>query len=503
MKAHLRRCLWLACLLLAACGRSGSPEPTLAASADVNIVGQAAGVSPFISKLTMSLEQYDSVKTISYVITPKPGTFSKPVSVTYDKTWLDRNKVYDSASRRIMVPIFGLYANYRNDVNLTTTFSDGSANAQRIPIQTAAYADAQSMYGSPTIRTARSGAAVPGFDFIQIHNGTSTPLVIDTDGNIRWTATGLANSNSSLFTGDGFFVGNSTTPDLYRLELNGTMVKSALSSKTATNFHHDLARGKVGMLAELDAEADGVKKVESVLAELSPTGEVLKEWDMAIIFRDFMRAGGDDPDGLVRDGADWFHMNSAIYNAADDSLIVSSRENFVVKLDYATGQIKWLFGDTTKNWYVNFPSLRSVALKLTSGNPPIGQHALSILPDGGLLLFNNGTASLNNLPGVPNGATLPYSAPVKYAIDEQARTAAAVWTFEHDPSVVSDICSSVFQAGADSYLVTYSVAEARTKARLMGIDTSGKVAFDFEYPTRLCATAFLAAPIDFGALNLK
>jgi outer membrane lipoprotein-sorting protein len=489
MKTHLRRYLWLACMLLAACGHSGSPETTLADSANVNIIAQAAGVSPFISKLTMGMAQYESVKTISYIITPKPGTLSKPVSVSYDKTWLDRNNVYDSGSR--------------NDVNLTTTFSDGSVNAQRIPIQTAAYAAPQSMYGSPTIRTARSSAVVPGFDFIQIHNGTSTPLVIDTDGNIRWAATGPANSNSTLFTGDGFFVGSHTTPDLYRLELDGTTVKFALSSDTATNFHHDLAQGKVGMLAELDVAADGVTKLESVLAELSPTGQVLKEWDMATIFRDFMRAGGDDPDGMVRDGADWFHMNSAIYNAADDSLLISSRENFVVKLDYATGQIKWLFGDTTKNWYVNFPSLRSVALKLTSGNPPIGQHALSILPDGGLLLFNNGTASLNNLPGAPSGATLPFSAPVKYAIDEQAGTAAAVWTYEHDRSLVSDICSSVFQAGANSYLVTYSTTEAQTKARLMGVDTSGKVAFDFEYPTRQCATAFLASPIDFGALNLK
>jgi outer membrane protein assembly factor BamB len=216
-----------------------------------------------------------------------------------------------------------------------------------------------------------------------------------------------------------------------------------------------------------------------------------------------MRAHGDDPDGLVRPGFDWFHMNSAIYNAADDTLLVSSRENFVVKLDYATGQIKWLLGDPTKHWYVNFPSLRAVALTLTNGNPPIGQHALSILPDGGLLLFNNGTPSLNQLPGLPNGATLPYSAPVKYAIDEQARTAAAVWTYEHDRKLVSDICSSVFQGGPNSYLVNYSVADARTRTRLMGVDADGSVAFDLEYPTSLCATSFLAAPIDFGALHLK
>jgi hypothetical protein len=35
------------------------------------------------------------------------------------------------------------------------------------------------------------------------------------------------------------------------------------------------------------------------------------------------------------------------------------------------------------------------------------------------------------------------------------------------------------------------------------VDTNGKVAFDFEYPTYLCQTVFLARPIDFGAVNLK
>jgi arylsulfate sulfotransferase len=503
MKTPLRRYLWLACLLLAGCGRSGAPPPTLAASAHVSIVDQAAGVSPFIGRLTIGLEHYDSIKTISYIITPKPGTFSRPVSVTYDKAWLDRNNAYDGATRRIALPIFGLYANYRNDVALNATFSDGSSHADRIPIQSAAYTEQAATYASPTIRTARSAAVVPAFDFILVHNSITTPLVIDTDGNIRWAATGLTNSISTVFTGDGFFVGGPTTPDLYRLELNGSLAKSALGSAALANFHHDLARGKVGLLAELDADIDGVIKVESVLAELNPSGQVLKQWDLATIFRDFMRARGDDPDGLVRDGADWFHMNSAIYNAADDSLIVSSRENFVAKLDYATGQIKWLLGDQTKHWYVDYPSLRSVALKLTNGNPPIGQHSLSVQPDGALLLFNNGTPSLTQLPGAPIGATIPYSAPVKYAIDEQAGTAAAIWTYEHDRNLVSDICSSVYQAGANSYLVAYSVAEARTRARVMGLDADGKVAFDFEYPTRVCATAFIASPIDFGALNLK
>jgi hypothetical protein len=35
----------------------------------------------------------------------------------------------------------------------------------------------------------------------------------------------------------------------------------------------------------------------------------------------------------------------------------SSRENFVIAIDYDSGNIKWILGDPTKHWY-EFQSLR-------------------------------------------------------------------------------------------------------------------------------------------------
>jgi hypothetical protein len=214
---------------------------------------------------------------------------------------------------------------------------------------------------------------------MMVQNGIVSPAVLDTDGNLRWVAAGPGNSMSSLFDGDGFFVGSATTAELFRLEFNGAYGARPLASTRYTNFHHDLTPGKTGLLAELDGVEGGIPKVESILAEISRTGEVIKEWDMAAIFRAAMQAGGDGPSNFVRDGIDWFHMNSAIYVAADDSLLISSRENFVVKIDYATGRIKWLLGDTTKYWYVDYPSLRALALELKSGKPPIGQLLVDYL----------------------------------------------------------------------------------------------------------------------------
>ena len=53
-----------------------------------------------------------------------------------------------------------------------------------------------------------------------------------------------------------------------------------------------------------------------------------------------MRDAGDDATAFVLSGVDWFHLNGSVYDARDDSVIVSSRENFLIKLDYRTAQIR-------------------------------------------------------------------------------------------------------------------------------------------------------------------
>jgi arylsulfate sulfotransferase len=505
MNTNLRTYLWLICLFLAGCG-SGSDENTphtLAVTAQVGVAGEAAGATPFLSTLKLRLDHYADLTSVAYSIAPKPGTFSKAVAVTYTRAALERRGAYGSAERQLTLPIAGLYANHRNDVTVIATFSDGSTHQERLTVQTMPYSGAGAVYGAPDIKTARGAAAAPGFDFMLIKNGLTGPVVLDTDGNLRWAGDALRDSYSSMANGQGFFVGSGNTPDLYRLELDGTFTTIPLVTTRFTNFHHELAPGKTGILAELDALENGVRKFESVLAEISPTGEVLKEWDMGAIIRKAMLAHGDDPSNFVREDADWFHMNGAIYNAADDSLLVSSREHFVVKLDYGTGQIKWLLGDPTKHWYVDYPSLRALALRLTSGKAPIGQHTLSVPARDELLLFNNGTASMNQPPGTPAGANRTFSTPSRYRIDEAARTAAEVWSYDRDPGVYSAVCSSAYEASAGHYLVAYSVASGRTRARLLGVDTAGKVAFEFEFPTNFCWTAFSAQPIDMGSLTLQ
>jgi hypothetical protein len=501
----LRNCIVvLACVLAAACNRVGDKDDTQADAAHLAILEQAPGPTPFIVKLTLRLEDFSNVDNISYTIAAKPGTFSKPVAVTYTRARLERSGAWRAADKRLALDVFGLYAGYQNSVTVTARFRDASTGTERVTVVTPAYTGPGAVYNTPQVRTARTAAVAPGFDYMMLQNGLTTPVVLDTDGNLRWAGTAPNNSISSLFSEDAFLVGSPSTPELFRVELDGRYGTRPLASTRYTNFHHDLSRGKTGFLAELDALEGGVVEYESILAEISATGDVIKEWDMAAIFRAAMQAGGDDPSNFVRDGADWFHMNSAIYVAADDSLLISSRENFVVKIDYATGRIKWLLGDTTKHWYVDYPSLRALALELKSGKPPVGQHSLSIAANGELLLFNNGLGSAGQPPGTAPGVTRDFSTPSRYAIDSAARTATETWSYAPTPAIYSDVCSSVYEGNvANHVLITYSVAAMRTLTQLVGVDSAGKVAFDYVYPANGCAVAFNGKSIDFSDLTLK
>jgi len=505
MKTAIPYCMVLfACLQAAGCSKLAEDDDTQAEQAHVTVASQTQGITTFIANVALRLDDFAQLDSVSYTVAAMPGSFSKPVAVTYTRDWFERKGAWSAADKRLTFAVFGLYDDYQNSVTITARFRDKSTHVELLTLAAPAYTGPGAVYNTPQVLSARNAAVAPGFDYMMLQNALTTPAVIDSDGKLRWVGVDPANSVSSIFNDNAFSVGSPTTPELVRLELNGAYAPRPLASLRYTNFHHELTPGKTGLLAELDALDGGVAKIESNLVEIGQNGEILKEWDLAAIFRAAMLAGGDDPANFVRDGADWFHMNSAFYNPADDSVLVSSRENFVVKLDYATGRIKWLLGDTTKHWYVDYPSLRALTLKLKSGKPPVGQHSLSIASNGDLLLFNNGLGSLNHPVGTAPGITRDFSTPSRYAIDETKRIAVETWSHAPVPPIYSDICSSVYEAGAaNHYLITYSVAAAGARTKLVALDSAGKVAFDYEYPASGCAVAFNSKAVDFSNLTLN
>lgn len=485
-------CLPLATLV--ACGGSSGFQVSSDGSNGVAVSG-IPGPTPFISFLQLTGPAIANLDAVSWSIEPKPGGVSKPVSARYALAALQRRGwVGENA---VQVPVFGLYAGVVNQIDVHVEGSDGSREDLVVRITANSYEDPQGVYTQSTPLKARPVGSSLDFDFFALKPAVAPVVVIDTDGEVRWVGTS-APSQATIFTANGFVVGSGTSSQMARLELDGEVDGFQVDDPGVLDFTHNIDPGKTGLLAEFDVQG----AVDATVAEISPTGTLIAGWKLGDLLSAYMSAEGDDPTLFVRPGVDWFHVNAAIYDPRDDSVIVSSRENFVIKLDYATGTPIWILGDPTKYW-AQFNSLRAKALTLVGGGEyPIGQHATSITSDGLLMLFNDGTPSLNQPSGEPAGQGLSASVVSAYQIDPVARTAREVWRFDHQPEISSEFCSSVYQAGS-SYLVNYAMADNAATARIVGLDANRQEVFEFSYanPGGGCATSWNAIPVPFDQLQ--
>lgn len=472
------------------------PRTSFANEADdttITITAQTAGVTPFISQLTLNTATPSVIKSIQFTITPKPGSVTRPLSGTYGRNYLLQRGYIQPPT--IFLPVYGLYDGYKNTVTLTYRFFDGSSKQDTTQITTSTFSDPCG-YKNPTVLQARTDATTLSYDFIMIKNSCSaySPTIIDTDGAVRWVgpAASVPPFDSAFFHNAIYRSDNKT--GLYRVDLDGTITfLHDYSNLGITQFHHNIDPGKVGLICDVDTTS----QFESVNMEVDAAGNVVKIWNLADIISAAMIAGGDDPSQFVYPTpTDWFHNNGTTYNRADDSIIISSRENFLICLDYQTGAIKWILGDPTKKWY-QFPSLRKYALALGPNTlPPIGQHAPSITFDEAIELFDNG---FNSSLQMPPGALRPYASPRKYQLNLAAATATEVWNYEMNQSINSPICGSAYEDGPFNYLIDYAFVggfSASTQyGQLLGLDASDTKIFYYQYPTHNCDEAFNSVPL--------
>jgi len=469
-------------------------------SSSAMITGQSAGPTPFIAQINATLSPANSLKSVQFSVTPKAGSVTRPVSATYSSNYLQSRGYLNTGTGNVFVPVFGLYANFSNTVVLNFLFTDGSSQQNTVAVSTADWTDSCGVYKNPTVLQARTGSTTLSYDYIMIKNdcGSQSPVIIDTDGAVRWVGpTGFV-SLSSIFFADGIYI-SSPTPSssaptgISRIEFDGilTFVHDYSNIGVTSTGHHNIDPGRQGMLLEVNTTT----QTESVIVEVDTSGNVLKTWNFANIISQAMTAGGDDPTQFVGTGSqDWFHNNAATYRKSDNTLIVSSRENFVIAVDYDTQAIKWILGDPTKKWY-QFASLRAYALTLDANSlPPIGQHAVSITADDNLLLFDDGFQSFFQNPP---GASRSYSAPRKYRIDTQAKTATEVWNYPNGQSLFSNICSSVYEDEPLNYLIDYAhlIVSGTGAAELIALDNASNKIFDYRYATSGCSTMWNAIPI--------
>ncbi len=484
---------------------SSNQSGTEAQQSDIAVVSSQPGITPFIASVQLLGRSVLELASVEFTISPKPNTLSQPVNVTWGASALSNRGYFQGNS--VNLPVFGLYPGYQNQVTFQLTFIDGSTQQLQYEIATAPYTDPTGVYLNPTIVKARAPGSTLGFNFFILKSSIESPVIVDTDGQLRWAVPFAPTGGASYFA-DGQFMAGSQLPSLVELHLDGTQstLPTDLPQPLLGSFTHNIDPGNLGLLAEFNGTDDLGDSIDDIVSEIAPfSGQPpFQTYDMADILTTYMNNNGDDASAFVRPGADWFHVNSSTYDPTDNTVIVSSREDFLIKLNYSTHDIVWILGDPTKYWYT-FPSLRAKALTLEAGGDyPIGQHAVSITADGYILVMNDGLGSLNEPTGEPAGLTRTYSEISAYSVNAAAMTAQQVWKFNYGQSIFSPVCGSAYEAPGGSYLADFATAANYTQARLVGLDPNLNVVFDFQYqsPTT-CAAAWNAIPVPFEQLQIE
>ena len=433
----------------------------------------------------MTISDPANLLSAGFEILPKPQSQTRAIAATYSIKYLRLARYFQAHSAKLKLPVFGLYQDFQNTVSVTLKFRHGITQQSTVNITTPAFDGGT--YTNPTIVQPRVRDTTISYDFILLKGFATddTPIIIDSDGEVRWTGMAHRGGKQALLFRNGIYVSAATS--LVRLEFDGrSQTLMDYSDIGVVGFNHNFDYGRDGIVMDVDMS----DLPEAVNIEVDGDGKVLHTWNLQDIITDAMIAGGDDPSDFVFPGRIWFHNNATAYRPSDDSLIVSSRENFVIALDHDSNAIKWILGDPTKHWH-DYPSLRAFALTLGPDTlPPIGQHAVSIVADQ-LLLFDDGQQSAIE---VPAGEQRTYSAPRKYAI--AGGTATEVWHYLANPPIFSPLCSSVYEDAPDNYLIDYTLAGPYVSTDIVGLDANGSIAFYYSYEElNKCGTALYANPI--------
>lgn len=376
--------------------------------------------------------------------------------------------------------------------------------------------------------------------------------MVDTAGDIRWylktdvlrdpnNVTKKGNMMGFFQTKDGALLWGSSQRYM-KYDVMGREIFNRLLPRSYQDFSHHAEETSKGTYLLRVASSDfkrrdgkNVRTVRDVIVELDRDGNVLDEWRLAEIldpYRDVnlkaMDQGAvclnidadaagktmtqeqlEDPNAGFGDitgvgpGRNWAHVNSVNYDASDDSIILSVRNQSATVKIGRDKQVKWILaspdgwkGELAKkvlvpvdqygkrvacenskcsNTTFDWSWVQHTAYKVNEKSKPGLVH---------VSIFDNGDSRGMEQPALP---TDKYSRAVEYVVDEKAMSVKQVWEFgkERGFQWYSPITSVVeYQPKTDSMMVYSAVAGmGDVKALRAGKVKLEPVLHEFRYGT--------------------
>lgn len=402
---------------------------------------------------------------------------------------------FDTIGRELTLPVLGLYPGTRNRVLVELAYEGGTLT-DTISIPAAPLPE---YFPEITIDTLNREAMEPGWHGLDIHFANfgkfrSAPIVFDDNGTVRWYLDlsfhgAMVAPFQRLSNGNILAVGRHT---IYEFDMMGKQLRKR---EIPNNYgmHHDVLELPNGdfLICVGKRDAKMVKDGQEITSDSdfivhydNKNSLIVREWDMA----KHLDVNRDDLN-MFREG-DWFHMNALEFDPRDSTIIVSGRNQGLVKISW-DDELKWIMAPK-QNWGSagrdgKGKATRPYLLTAVDGNNqpygtavqngresaedfdfPWGPHAPRLLPNGNIIVFDNGP--FRNYNNENN-----YSRAVEYEIDEEDLRFRQVWEYgkARGMDFFSSIVSEVdYLPGTENILITSGFLNPGTRhaAKIVEVD---------------------------------
>ena len=411
--------------------------------------------SPLTALVLFETEDEESVK-----VTIK----GKDDLSTYTNTFEKTDKHY--------IPIYGLYADYNNEVILECGKEKKVINIKtdKLPedfiLPTSVYANKDKLNNDLYFYTPSSSGYTCAYDV---------------NGDVRWYLTNYALWDISRLENGHILISTErlvNTPyymtGMYEIDLLG---KIYTEYSLPGGYHHDYFEMPNGNLLVASDDFNNEKgTVEDYVVELDrKTGKIVKTFDLKNILN--MQDGKSE--NWVE--YDWFHNNSVWYDEKTNSITLSGRhQDAVINISYETGKLNWIIGDKT-NWSKEYQKYFFTPVD-DDFEWQWSQHAAMITPEGYVFLFDNGNNKSKNEDEYVS-AENSYSRGVMYEINTDDMTIKQVWEYgkKRGSEFYSPYISDVDYLEENHYIVLsggISYKDGKVQNQPAGIAGSDKLVSD-------------------------
>lgn len=325
------------------------------------------------------------------------------------------------AEKDHIVPIYGLYNNDTTEVVIT--LDDGTSATFEVTTE-----DINVDYGTITAEM-KSEASYDYTNLTFVCSTMGSLYAVDAAGDIRfYTNVGGSLGVHQLENGHILMPASYVLKPSYYKE---GMIEIDLMGKIYGEYmipggqHHDFVEMPNGNFL-VASDSPDLSSVEDYVVEIDrQTGDVVWELDM----KDLMGTEDGQSASMDTDGSeesDWFHNNGLAYDADNDLLLLSARhKDAIVAVNMEDKSLAWILGNPT-GWGEDYQSYFF--------NPEgedfewfYAQHNVSILDNGDIALFDNGTAKVKRVDADNRvSGDDVYSRAVVYHIDTENMTVSQV-----------------------------------------------------------------------------